>query len=67
MTFDWYPVIDYKKCIGCMACIKFCSHKVYSKKKGKPVVTNKKACVYLCRGCEKICPKKAITHVHKKQ
>jgi formate hydrogenlyase subunit 6/NADH:ubiquinone oxidoreductase subunit I len=30
--------------------------------KKKTVVKNKNACVVMCRGCEDICPAKAITH-----
>ncbi len=33
MTLEWYPVIDYKKCVGCMTCVNFCPHGVYSEKK----------------------------------
>lgn len=62
MTKDWYPIIDYNKCIGCMTCLHFCPHGVYTKKDGKPFVENKDACVDMCKGCEKICPEKAIKH-----
>ncbi len=62
MTKDWYPVIDYSKCKGCMTCFKFCPHGVYGTKDEKPVVANPGACIDMCRGCEKICPEKAITH-----
>ncbi|MDD5416405.1 MAG: 4Fe-4S dicluster domain-containing protein [Candidatus Aenigmarchaeota archaeon] len=62
MTKNWYPVIDYKKCIGCMACVDFCPHGVYIKKNNKPFVKNPKACIDQCTGCEPVCPVKAITH-----
>lgn len=65
MTKDWYPVIDYSKCIGCMTCVKFCPHGVYTEKNKKPFVSNKEACVDMCKGCAKICPEKAITHFNK--
>lgn len=29
MSVNWYPVIDYDKCIGCMACSDMCRHGVY--------------------------------------
>jgi len=65
MTLEWYPVIDYKKCKGCMTCVNFCPHGVFSKENDKPKVTNKELCVDLCKGCEKICPEKAISHYSK--
>jgi NAD-dependent dihydropyrimidine dehydrogenase PreA subunit len=62
MTKNWYPIIDYSRCVGCLTCVNFCPHGVYTEKGGKPFVKNKEACVDLCKGCEKICPEKAITH-----
>jgi len=59
---DWFPKIDYKKCIGCMACLKKCSHGVYSEENGKPKVVNLKNCVVGCTGCDEICSQKAISH-----
>ena len=29
MSKGWYPVIDYEKCVGCMACNDMCRHGVY--------------------------------------
>jgi len=66
MTKKWYPIIDYSRCVGCLTCVNFCPHGVYIEKNGKPFVKNKEACVDMCKGCEKICPEKAITH-HTKQ
>ena len=60
MTKDWFPIIDYDKCISCMTCVNFCPHGVYIEKEGKPFVKNKENCVDMCQGCKKICPKKAI-------
>jgi NAD-dependent dihydropyrimidine dehydrogenase PreA subunit len=62
---DWFPKIDYKKCIGCMACLKKCSHGVYSEENGKPKVVKPKNCVVGCTGCDEICPQKAISHPSK--
>jgi len=62
MTKYWYPVINYKKCISCMECVKFCTHGVYVEKDGKPFVKNKEACVNQCRSCEKVCSNRAIIH-----
>ena len=61
MTKDWYPVIDYSKCVGCLICVNFCPHGVYIGQDGKPFVKNKEACVDMCKGCSKICPEKAIS------
>jgi len=61
MTKEWYPIIDDKKCNGCLTCYNFCPHGVFEEKDGKPVVKNKEACVDMCKGCAKICPEKAIT------
>jgi len=62
MTKNWYPVINYGKCIGCLACVSFCPTKVYSEVGGRPAVVNSNACPDGCRGCESICKADAITH-----
>jgi len=58
----WFPTIDYKKCIGCMACVNKCKHGVYAEKDGKPKMVKPKNCVLGCTGCEPVCPQKAISH-----
>ena len=63
---DWFPKIDYEKCVSCMACLKKCSHGVYAEENGKPKVVNPKNCVVGCTGCDEICPQKAISHPSKK-
>ena len=60
MALTWYPVIDPEKCIGCMTCVNFCQHGVYSENGSRPVVVNPANCVEFCRGCSKICPAEAI-------
>lgn len=60
MSGDWYPIIDYEKCVSCMSCANFCPHDVYEVTDGKPVVKNPDKCVDLCKGCSKICDVKAI-------
>jgi len=63
MSKNWYPVIDYKKCVGCLACYKFCQNKVYIVKDGKPFVKNPLNCIESCRGCQKgACNNDAITY-----
>jgi len=59
---QWFPTIDYRKCVGCMACMDKCGHGVYAEKDGKPEVVNHNNCVVGCTGCQKVCPEKAITH-----
>ncbi len=58
----WSPIIDYKKCTGCFACLEKCSHNVYIEKDGKPKVANPNNCIVGCTGCDSVCPQKAITH-----
>jgi len=63
MTKNWYPIIDYDKCIGCLTCFNFCPNGVYIVgEDGKPKVANPDNCVELCRGCQKICPAGAIRY-----
>ncbi|ACM23577.1 MULTISPECIES: ATP-binding protein [Thermotoga] len=62
MAKNWYPVIDYGRCTGCLTCVNFCPHGVYTVRDGKPLVSNPDACVEFCRGCQKICPAGAINY-----
>lgn len=62
---DWFPTIDYSKCVGCLTCVKFCKHGVYSQKEGKPAVSSPKNCIVGCTGCDKVCPNGAIKHPSK--
>ena len=61
---EWFPIIDYEKCVGCLACVKKCKHGVYSvdDETKKPVVADKLKCIVGCTGCEKTCPARAISH-----
>lgn len=62
MSVNWYPVIDYEKCIGCMACSNLCRHGVYKldADSNKPKVVYGNGCIYGCHGCERQCPAGAI-------
>lgn len=62
MSKGWYPIIDYEKCIGCMACIDMCRHGIYKRdtENGKPKVVYGNGCVHGCHGCERNCPVGAI-------
>ena len=64
MSKNWYPMIDYEKCIGCMACSKMCHHGVYKQDRpdGKPSVAYGDGCVHGCRGCQRRCPTGAICY-----
>jgi NAD-dependent dihydropyrimidine dehydrogenase PreA subunit len=53
MSKNWYPIIDYEKCIGCLSCVEFCPNDVFKVEDGKPVVANPDNCVDFCRGCQK--------------
>ncbi len=64
MSKNWYPVIDYEKCIECGACTNKCTHGVYDQKKvPTPVVVIPENCVDGCHGCGNLCPSKAIQYV----
>lgn len=62
MSKAWYPVLDYDKCVGCMACNNMCRHGVYkpNDENGKPRVVYGIGCVHGCHGCERQCPAAAI-------
>lgn len=60
MSKGWYPVIDYEKCVGCMACNDMCSHGVYKLDGKNPKVVYGNSCIYGCHGCENKCPVGAI-------
>jgi len=62
MAANWYPVIDYDKCVGCMVCVEFCPHGVLEEKDGKPNVVNPDECVEFCRACQKLCDAGAIAY-----
>jgi NAD-dependent dihydropyrimidine dehydrogenase PreA subunit len=59
----WYPAIDQEKCLGCGACVDFCSHGTYEMNHdtGKPIVKNPYHCVVGCSGCKLQCPAEAIS------
>lgn len=62
MSKNWYPIIDYDKCVGCMACNDMCKHGVYKPDEdtNKPKVVYGNGCVHGCHGCERKCPMGAI-------
>jgi len=62
MSMNWYPIIDYEKCINCGACVAKCKNGVYSKKSKSPKIIYPNGCKTGCRGCQKLCPMGAITY-----
>lgn len=63
MAKNWYPMINYEKCIECGACFNKCSHGVYQKKDKLVKVINPDNCIEGCRGCQNLCPSEAIEYV----
>jgi len=62
MSQNWYPIIDYDKCTGCLECVKFCPHDVFIENDGRPRVARPENCVDFCRGCQKgVCDFDAIS------
>ena len=64
MSKTWYPIIDYDKCTGCLACYEKCSHGVYElNTRDFPKVVFAEGCVHGCTGCGLLCPQEAITYM----
>ena len=64
MSKTWYPIIDYDKCTGCLACFDKCSHGVYElNSRDFPKVVFPEGCVHGCTGCGSLCPQDAITYM----
>ena len=67
----WFPTIDYEKCVGCGKCVEYCTFGVYLYEETggekRPVVVNPNNCVVLCKGCQDICPSRAIAHPSRKE
>jgi NAD-dependent dihydropyrimidine dehydrogenase PreA subunit len=63
---QWYPTINYEKCVTCGKCVDFCHMSVFATKdsegKKRTFVKNPYSCVVTCRGCDSICPTGAIKH-----
>jgi formate hydrogenlyase subunit 6/NADH:ubiquinone oxidoreductase subunit I len=66
----WDPKIDYAKCTTCGKCIEFCHMRAFKSEAiggKKKTVVNPNRCVVFCRGCEDICPVRAISHPDEEQ
>ena len=64
MSKSWYPVIDRKKCIGCMRCLKVCKKNNLKTEflRSRPKVVSPEACDEGCDNCGRLCPAEAITY-----
>jgi ferredoxin len=62
---SWDPKINYKACISCGKCVDFCHTHAFTTKEEqgkKQIIVVPNRCVVFCRGCEDVCPVKAISH-----
>lgn len=60
-VYRWYPVIDYRRCAGCLECLNFCLFGVFDLDQNQtPVVDQPDACRDGCPACARICPSQAI-------
>ncbi len=59
---EWYPKVDYEKCISCGKCVESCPIGILSMELGptRIEVENPDECLIGCRACEEVCEKKAI-------
>ncbi|MCS3901180.1 ATP-binding protein [Methanococcus voltae] len=48
---QWYPKIDYEKCVNCNECVNFCPKGVYVQNNNSVVVKYPYNCVINCTGC----------------
>ncbi|SHN65198.1 ATP-binding protein [Desulfovibrio litoralis] len=62
MSKVWYPEINNQLCTECGACLEKCKHGVYDQTKTRPVVIYPEGCITNCRGCQELCPSKAISY-----
>ncbi len=60
---EWYPKIDYEKCIGCGTCYVICKGRVvydWDFKNMRPIVARPYNCMVGCSTCANLCPAEAI-------
>ena len=60
-VYRWYPVIDYRRCEGCLECLNFCLFGVFDLDENQaPFVDQPDVCRDGCPACARICPSQAI-------
>ena len=62
-SIEWYPSIDYERCIGCGICFFTCSGRVvydWDFEHMRPIVARPYNCMIGCDTCAKLCPRDAI-------
>jgi NAD-dependent dihydropyrimidine dehydrogenase PreA subunit len=60
-VYRWYPVIDYRRCAGCLECLNFCLFGVFGLDESQTLfVEQPDACRDGCPACSRICPSQAI-------
>ena len=60
---EWYPRIDYERCVECGLCFLTCSGRVvydWDFEKMRPIVARLYNCMVGCDTCAKLCPRDAI-------
>ena len=60
---DWYPRIDYDRCIGCGLCFLTCAGRTvydWDFERMRPIVARPYNCMVGCDTCAKMCPRDAI-------
>ena len=61
VTFRWYPVVDYDRCVNCLECLNFCLFGVFGvDASGRLLVEQPDACRDGCPACARVCPSGAI-------
>jgi len=61
-SYKYQPIVrvDPGKCDGCEECVEACPPKILQPSDGRVVVKEVERCI-LCRACEKVCKRKAVT------